>query len=464
MAELEVFAAYDRSTIATLPMQDEAECLATLDRSAQLYQDRDAWLPKHRRIEILRRAAQLIENRKEELVLQAAREGGKPYRDSQVEVQRGIEGIETALAELHHFGGTEIPMALSARSSNRMAYTFRDPRGVILSLSAFNHPFNLIVHQVVPALAVGAPVIVKPASDTPLSCRSLVDIFYEAGLPEDWCRMLVCDNATSSKLVADSRVSFLSFIGSARVGWMLRSTLAPGAACALEHGGVAPAIVDATADLDDAVPRLVKGGFYHAGQVCVSVQRIYVHASIRDRFLEQFVAQARSLRVGDPQHAETDVGPLIRPREVDRVDSWVQEAIAGGGVLQCGGERLSETCYAPTVILNPADDAKVSSEEVFGPVVCVYDYEVFDDAIARANAPDTFFQASMFTTDLEQALRAHRRLKGMAVMVNDHTAFRVDWMPFAGHRTSGLGTGGIGHSMQDMSLERMVVFRSNHLP
>ncbi len=458
--QLEVLSAYDERAIGSLSFQSTSECLVKLEQAHALHLDRDGWLPKHQRIEILERAAALVEARVDELATQAAREGGKPLVDSIVEVRRGANGIRAAIAELHHLGGEEIPMGLTPSAQGRIAYTYRDPRGVLLSLSAFNHPFNLIVHQVIPAVAVGCPVVVKPALTTPLSCRALVDILHEAGLPEAWCQMVVCDNETAGTLVSDSRVSFLSFIGSAKVGWMLRGMLPPGAGCALEHGGVAPAIVDESADLDDALPLLLKGGFYHAGQVCVSVQRIYAHRTIAESLTERLVAKAKKLRVGDPESPDTEVGPLILPREVDRVHAWVQEAVEGGAKLLCGGEKLSATTYAPTVLLNPPADAKVSTQEVFGPVVSIYAYDDLDDAIARANAPDTFFQASVFTRNLETALRAHRRLRGMAVMVNDHTAFRVDWMPFGGHLTSGLGLGGIGYTMRDLVLERMMVIRS----
>jgi acyl-CoA reductase-like NAD-dependent aldehyde dehydrogenase len=460
MTELKVLTAYDEQPLATLPMQDEAQCMAALDRAHGLYADRDAWLPLHERVAILERAAGIIESRAEELALQAAREGGKPLRDSTVEVSRGVQGLRAAVAELHSFGGTEVPMGLRERGAGRVAWTFREPRGVVFAISAFNHPFNLIVHQVVPAVAVGAPVVVKPASDTPLSCKALVDILHEAGLPEGWCEMLLCDNDVAEKIVADRRVAFLTFIGSHRVGWHLRSRLAPGAACVLEHGGVAPALVEATADLDDAIPLLVKGGFYHAGQVCVSVQRIYVHEDVMDRFTAAFVPQVQALKVGDPSSPDTEVGPLIRPAEVDRVESWVSQARGAGAQVLAGGERISRTCFAPTVLRDPPDDAKVSCDEVFGPVVSLYGYRDLDDAIRRANGPDSYFQAAIFTRDLEHALRAHRRLRGMVVMINDHTAFRVDWMPFGGHLSSGLGAGGIRYTMDEMALERMVVIRS----
>lgn len=454
---------YDGSRIETLTHTDEASALAALEVAHGLHGRREGWLDAQTRRQVLERFAALVEGRVEELARQATLEGGKPLRDSLVELRRAVGGVRVAIEEIGKLTGHEVAMGLTASSAHRFAHTFREPRGVVLAISAFNHPFNLIIHQVITAVAAGCPVLVKPALTTPLSCVSVVELLGEAGLPDGWCQLLLCDNAVTEKLVSDPRVSFLTFIGSARVGWYLRSKLAPGAACALEHGGVAPVIVDATADIDVAIPLLTRGGFYHAGQVCVSVQRIYVHESLRERFTQELLASVAALKTGDPLDADTEVGPLIRSAEVDRVHSWVREAIDGGAELLAGGDRLSETTYAPTVLLNPAGDARISREEVFGPVVALYGYTDLDDAIARANAPDVFFQAAIFTQDLDTALSASRRLDGMAVMVNDHTAFRVDWMPFGGHRQSGLGLGGVAHTMRDMTVERMVVFRSKLL-
>lgn len=455
--------AFDEAHLQTLASTTEREAFAALETAHRLHRDRAGWLDAPTRIQILRRFAALVEGQAETLARQAAAEGGKPLKDSRVEIARAINGVEVARGEIGQLHGTEIPMGLTASSAHRFAHTYREPRGVVLAISAFNHPFNLIIHQVITAVAAGCPVLVKPALTTPLSCKSVVELLGEAGLPDGWCQLLLTNNSVSEKLVGDPRVSFLTFIGSARVGWCLRSKLAPGAACALEHGGVAPVIVDATAEIDESLPLLTRGGFYHAGQVCVSVQRIYLHRDIAEAFTGKFIAAVGELKTGDPLDERTDVGPLISRREGERVHAWVQEAIAGGAELLCGGRRVSETTYEPTVLRNPPAEARVSQEEIFGPVVALYTYDDLDEAIDRANAPNVFFQASIFTRDLETALLASRRLNGMAVMVNDHSAFRVDWMPFGGHGPSGLGLGGIGYTMRDMSLERMVVFRSRAL-
>jgi len=461
---LEVHAPFDRSLIATVEAAGAETVEQAMAQAHALFRNRDAWLPAQERIAILERVAELMKARAETLALEAAREGGKPLIDSRVEVARAIDGVRNCVECIRENAGREVPMGINAASAHRLAMTHREPIGVVVAVSAFNHPLNLIVHQVGPAIAAGCPVVVKPAEDTPLSCLRFVGLLREAGLPEAWCQALVVsDLAVAEALVTDARVGFFSFIGSARVGWMLRSKLAPGARCALEHGGAAPVLVEADADLDDALPLLAKGGFYHAGQVCVSVQRVFCDASVAHEVARGLAELGQDMRVGDPTLEDTEVGPLIRPREVQRVDEWVQEAVAGGARLLCGGKALSETTYAPTVLLDPPVDARVSREEIFGPVICVYSCTDMAAAIEQANALPFAFQAAVFTRDLHRALRAYRRLDASAVMVNDHTAFRVDWMPFAGLRQSGLGVGGIPYTFEDMQIEKLLVLRSPEL-
>ena len=460
----EVVAPYDGSLIATVDIADASAVETALSTAHALYNDRDKWLSAPQRIEILQRAATIMQERAAELAIEAAREGGKPLVDSQVEVARAIDGVHNCIDCIKENHGTEIPMGINAASMGRMAMTHREPIGVVVAVSAFNHPLNLIIHQVGPAIASGCPVVIKPAGDTPLSCLRFISILREAGLPPEWCMpVVVTDRAVSTSLVADKRVAFFSFIGSGKVGWSLRSQLAPGARCALEHGGAAPVIVEADADLDDALPLLAKGGFYHAGQVCVSVQRVYVHSSIARQVAEKIAELGNNMRVGDPTLAETDVGPLIRPREVDRVHEWVEDAIASGAEKLSGGHKISDTCYATTVLYNPSDDAIVSKNEIFGPVILVYSYDDMDEAITKANSLPVAFQAAVFTKNIDKAMRAYKRFDASAVMVNDHTAFRVDWMPFAGLKESGHGVGGIPHTFHDMQIEKMIVLRSPEL-
>lgn len=463
-ARLEVTAPFDGAPIATLDTADDAAADRALAAAHNLFRDRSRRLDVERRVEILKQAASIMRERAEFLALEAAREGGKPLVDSRVEVARAIDGMDICVETLRCQSGVEVPMQLNAASAQRIAFTRHEPIGVVVAVSAFNHPLNLIVHQVAPAVATGCPVIVKPAEDTPLSCMRFVEILREAGLGEEWCQALtVTDLAVATRLVTDHRVAFFTFIGSAKVGWMLRSQLAPGTRCALEHGGAAPAIVAHDADLDTAVDLLAKGGFYHAGQVCVSVQRVFADRTIARDVAQRLVNRARSLRLGDPTLPDTEVGPLIRNREVQRVDKWVQEALAGGAEALCGAEVVSPSTYAPTVLYDPPGDARVSAQEVFGPVVCIYPYDSMDEAITRANSLPVAFQSAVFTRQIDTAMEAYERLDASAVMVNDHTAFRVDWMPFSGLRESGLGVGGIPHTMYDMQIEKMLVMRSPSL-
>jgi len=461
---LEVRAAFDHSVIGTLDPVDETGVEAALATAYRLFRNRDTWLTPAQRIEILEKAARIMADQAEELALEAAREGGKPLVDSRVEVARAIDGMHICIETLRTRGGEEIPMGVNAASLNRLAFTRYEPIGVVVAFSAFNHPLNLIVHQVGPAVATGCPVIVKPATDTPLSCFRFIRILRQAGLPDPWAQALLTkDHKVGARLVADERVGFFSFLGSAGVGWWLRSQLAAGTRCALEHGGVAPVIVAADADLEDAIPLLAKGGFYHAGQVCVSVQRIFAHEDIARRLAESIAEQGKTMSVGDPTSAETDIGPLIRPPETDRIHEWVTEAVEAGAELLSGGSKISDNCYPATVLYDPPADTRVSTHEVFGPVICVYPYKDMDAAIERANALPYAFQAAVFSKGLDTALRAYRRLDASAVMVNDFTAFRVDWMPFAGLRQSGMGVGGIPHTMADMQIEKMLVLRSGEL-
>jgi acyl-CoA reductase-like NAD-dependent aldehyde dehydrogenase len=459
-----VRAPFDGAAIGSAAGADESVVETALATATRLFRDRGAWLAPHRRVEILERAASLLAARAEDFALAAAREGGKPLVDSRVEVTRAIDGLKLCGEALRGAHGDEVPMGLTAASAGRVAFTTREPVGVVVAVSAFNHPLNLIVHQAGPAIAAGCPVIVKPSEETPLTCLRFVKLLRDAGLPDEWCQPVVTKEiAVAQSLVTDRRVGFLSFIGSAGVGWMLRSKLAPGARCALEHGGVAPVIVAADADLARVVPLLLKGGFYHAGQVCVSVQRIYAARAIAAELTERLAEAASRLVVGDPTRTETEVGPMIRHREVDRVHEWIEEARSAGATIACGGRRISASCYAPTVVGEPPESVRVSRLEVFGPVVCVNAFDDVDDAIRRANSLPFAFQAAVCTRDLDFAMRCFRRLDASAVMVNDHTAFRVDWMPFAGLRESGLGVGGIAHTMRDMQTEKMLVLRSPEL-
>ena len=461
--KLKVFSPYDLSLIKEIPLVGKEQAEKTVKTAYGLFQNQALWIPAHERIAILERTAELMNERMEELAITAAQEGGKPYLDSKVEVLRAINGVKLAAEHIGQLKGEQIPMGLTKASENRIAFTTKEPIGVVLSISAFNHPLNLIVHQVVTAVAAGCPVIVKPANSTPLSCISLVNILIEAGLPEGWCQVMICDHKVAEGLVKDKRINYLSFIGSSKVGWYLKSILASGTRCALEHGGVAPVIVEKDADFKEMLPLLLKGAFYHAGQVCVSVQKVFAHHSICEELANQLAKLASKLVVGNQLDAKTEVGPLISPQEVDRVEEWVNEAVKAGAKLLVGGKRISDTCYQPTVLLNPPQHVKVSTLEIFGPVICIYSFKNRDKAIAIANSLDVHFQAAVFTKNIDVALDTVKKLNASAIMVNDHTAFRVDWMPFGGRDASGIGVGGIPFTMDEMTRDKLMVIKSSVL-
>ncbi len=457
---LTVYSAWTREPVHELPYNSAADADKYLEESVQLW--KQGPLRKSKRIEILEKASTLINERAEMLAKQIALEGGKPYTDALVEARRAASSVKAAAEALSHSAGVEIPMGLTPSTEGYRAYTRIEPIGPVVAVSAFNHPLNLIAHQVAPAVAAGCPVIIKPASATPLSCLSFIDILREAGLPEIWARPLLVSNEIATKVITDPRVAFFTFIGSAKVGWSLRSKLAQGTRCALEHGGSAPVIVTGDTDIEDAVSRLVKGGYYHAGQVCVSAQRLFVDKKVHKEFLETFKTRVESLKVDDPQLENTEVGPLIHPKEVERVHEWVEEAVESGAKCVTGGKILSDTTYAPTILDQPGPQTKLSREEVFGPVTAIYSYDSIEDAIDRANNVPWAFQAAVFTQNLKTAELASNKLNAATVMLNEHTAFRADWMPFAGWRASGHDTGGIPYTFHSMTREKMVVTRDQN--
>ncbi|MFG4004799.1 aldehyde dehydrogenase family protein [Flavobacterium aquidurense] len=459
----EITSPYDLSFIKELPLIGKNDIDKILDTAQHLFADQSKWIPAYKKIEILEKTASIMTERIEDLLVTAISEGGKPWQDSKAEVLRAIKGVKLAAEHISQIKGEQIPMGLTDASLNRIAFTSKEPIGVVAAVSAFNHPLNLAVHQIVTAIAAGCPVIFKPATATPLSGLALAEILKEAGLPAGWLQVILCDNEAAELLVTDPRVNFFSFIGSAKVGWYLKSKLSPGTRCALEHGGAAPVIVEKDADFDEMIPSLVKGGFYHAGQVCVSVQRIYVNQKICDAFIEKFAAATNALITGDPLDKKTDVGPLITPKEVDRVEEWVNKAVKKGAKIITGGKRISDTFFQPTVLFNPSEDSLVSTKEIFGPVVCIYSFTNRDEAIKRANALDVHFQAAVFTKNIDIALDTVKKLNATAVMVNDHTAFRVDWMPFGGRDSSGIGMGGISYAINEMTREKLTVFKSKFL-
>lgn len=457
MSSFQVINPYNQKILNTLNYHnsDDVENALTIAHKTE----RSTPLQKTQRLKILREFYRLCTEHKTELIDTAISEGGKPYRDSVVEIERGFQGIETAIQALSQLAGREIPMGITPSSSSRLSFTHHQPLGLVVALSAFNHPFNLIIHQVIPALAAGCPFILKPSSATPLSAMKVMELLKKAGLPNEYGQLLHLKHHDATKLATDPRVRALNFIGSAAVGWNLKSCVAPGVRVTLEHGGVAPVILAPDALSEQIAPSLVRGCFYHAGQVCVSVQKIYVHQDQAEDFQKVFVQETQKLIVGDPHDAQTDVGPLINAKELERVHLWVNEATEKGATLLYGGDKLENHCFQPTILLNVPKNCRLYQEEIFGPVVMIETYDHIDEVIDSINSTPFAFQAGLYGQNIDWLMRSAQKLYAQTVMINDHSAFRVDWMPFGGLKNSGIGLGGIENTLKEYCVEKLYVMK-----
>lgn len=417
-------------------------------------------MPAFQRAEILYKVAELMKNEHEDLAMTIANEGGKPLTDARIEVTRAINTVKMSGDEALQLNGNQLTMDRAPGTQNHIAFSIRQPLGIILAISAFNHPVNLICHQVATAIAAGNTVLVKPASTTPISCLKMARLFQKAGLPDGVINVLTISGRETDKIISDKRIRFVSFIGSGEVGWNIRKKVHNGVGCAFEHGGTAVAVVDEKADLEKAVPALLKGGYYHAGQVCVSTQIVYLHEKVYDGFIEKFQNGVSKLIVGDPTMVETQVGPLIEHQETDRVEKWVDEAISMGAKALIGGTKISDSLYSPTILEDVTEEMLVWKEEIFGPVVCFIKYSNLDQVIQSVNQKPFSFQTCIYSQDIDVCMHYARSIETKACMINDHTAFRVDWMPFGGSKESGLSMGGVRYSIEEMTEEKMIIIKN----
>ena len=450
---LEVLSPYDGSLVGRVAKGGAEDARRAVDAAARAMGDP---LPAHERAAILDRTAQLVTERADEIARTISSEAGKPMKAARIEAARASSTFTMAAVEARKLAGDAVPMDASPAGVGKLALTLRIPIGVVGAISPFNFPFNLVAHKVAPALAAGCAVVLKPASQTPLSALLLAELETEAGLPPGWLNV-VCGSAAEigDVLVEDERVTLITFTGSAGVGWKLRER-APRKRVNLELGNATPVVVAADADLEDAATRLAANAFSFAGQSCISVQRIYVERRAYDAFLERFLPKVEALVVGDPADDATDVGPLIAASERDRVLEWVDEAKASGARVLTGGE-LSGELLRPTVIADARPDAKVACDEVFGPVCTVTAYDTLDEAIALANGTRYGLQAGVFTRDVKAALEAARRLEFGGVTINEAPTFRADQMPYGGIKDSGNTREGPAYAVSEMTEERLVV-------
>lgn len=413
-------------------------------------------LPAYERAAILMRASSELAHRKQEIALTVAGEAGKPLKDALTETERAAMTFHVAAEEARRLGGEFVPMDLAPHGAGRLAIVKRVPVGPIAAISPFNFPLNLTAHKIAPAIAAGNPIVVKPATKTPLSAITLADILVRAGLPGDAISVLPMTRTTGDRLVTDERFKLLTFTGSSSVGWGMK-TRAGKKRVILELGGNAGVIVDDTADIAFAAGRVAAGGFSFAGQSCISVQRVYVHDRVFDDFTSALVKLVEGLKVGDPLEATTDVGPMIEEGEAERVESWVREAVADGARVLTGGKRLGGALYAPTVLTDVPADARVCAEEVFAPVVILARFSSFEAALVEVNRSTYGLQAGVFTASLERSLQAFDAIEAGGVLVNDVPTWRIDHMPYGGVKDSGLGREGPKYTIEEMTEPRLLV-------
>ena len=454
-AWIDVRSPYSGEVVGRVPKAGATETRRALDAAAAAMADP---LPAHKRAEILVRVAGYLGKRHEEAARTISAEAGKPMKAARVEAARAMSTYTFAAVEARTLAGEMVPMDASQAGEGKLAFTLRRPIGIVGAISPFNFPLNLVAHKIAPALAAGCAVVLKPASQTPLSALLLAELEQEAGLPAGWLNVVAGPAAEiGDVLVEDERVKLLTFTGSSDVGWSLRQR-APRKKVALELGNATPVIVEADADLDEAAAKLVANAFAFAGQSCISVQRIYVQRTVYDAFLALFVPLVEALVAGDPADDATDLGPVIDAGACDRILAWIEEARAMGARVLAGGEA-NGTVIRPTVIAEPPLDAKVSCEEVFGPVVTVTPYETFDEAVELANGTRFGLQAGIFTADVRRALDAAHRLEFGGVTVNEAPTFRADQMPYGGVKDSGTTREGPAYAVREMTEERVVVLQ-----
>jgi acyl-CoA reductase-like NAD-dependent aldehyde dehydrogenase len=451
---IDVLSPYSGELVGRVAKGGAAEARRAVDAAAKAL---ESPLPAHKRGEILVRVAGLIGRRHEELARIISDESGKPIKAARVEASRAMSTYTFAAVEARTLAGEMVPMDGAQAGEGKLGFTIRRPIGVIGAISPFNFPCNLVAHKIAPALAAGCPVVLKPASQTPLSALFLAELELEAGLPAGWLNVVVGPaSEIGDVLVEDERVKLITFTGSGEVGWGIQER-APRKRVKLELGNSTPVIVAADADIEVAAAKLAGGAFAFAGQTCISVQRVYIERPAYDAFVAAFVPKVEALTVGDPADDDTDVGPVIDEGSHSRILEWIAEAERAGATLLTGG--VEGELIKPTVLGNVPDDQKVSCEEVFGPVVVLNPIDSVDEGIERANGTKYGLQAGIFTASLASALDAAERLEFGGVTVNEAPTFRSDQMPYGGVKASGNTKEGPAWAVREMTEERLVVIQ-----
>lgn len=454
----EVKSPWDESPIGRMAEGDEN----TIDQAVRAAHKvfTESPIPQYERAEILERAARLVAERQEDLARVISAEAGKPIKTARGEAARTVDTLTFSAVEARKLTGGTVPMEASSAGVGKLGVMLRVPLGVVGAISPFNFPLNLVAHKLGPAIAAGNAVVLKPASQTPISSIKLAEILIEAGLPDGWLSVVPGSGSTvGNALVEHDLVKAISFTGSAPVGWGIRSKV-PHKRVGLELGSNAPLIVNDDGDWETAADKSQLHAFSHAGQSCISTQRILLHEAIADRFIERLTGNIEKLKIGNPADPETDVGPLITRGDRDRVKGWIDEAVEGGGKVLTGGKLVDEDrCLAPTLIENPDFQANVWCAEIFGPVATIHRFSDLDEAIRMANDSPYGLQAGVFTRDMGSGLKAAMELEFGGVMINEMPTFRADQQPYGGVKDSGNTREGPAYSIIEMTEERIITLQ-----
>ena len=451
---LEVKFPYDGTVVDSVYMASQDDMEDAMARAVKGFEITRK-LPSHKRSEILQNMHRLMTERFDEIVEAMIMEGGKNRKTAVGETSRALQTIFVSSEEARRLGGEVFSIDWTPAGENRQGFTRRAPIGTVLGITPFNYPVNLACHKIGPAIAVGNPIIIKPAEKTPLSSVILAEIILEAGYPPEAFSMLNAWGRETEVMITDPRIAMISFTGSASVGWMLKSK-AGQKKVTLELGGNAGVIVHSDADLEVASSQAAAGGFANAGQNCISVQRLLIQRDVFEEFTELFVEKVKALKVGDPRDADTDVGPVITMQDAQRAENWVAEAKNAGASVLYGGTR-DGLMFQPTIMTETLPDMKVNCEEVFAPVVTVSPYNTWDDAVAIINDSPYGLQAGLFTNDMKRIMDAWERIDVGGLQVNSVSTFRVDHMPYGGIKASGFGREGVKYAIEDMTELRLMV-------
>lgn len=452
---VEIRSPYDGSPVAVVHRAGPADVERAIAAAVEAFAETRR-LPSWRRAEVLHAIAAGIAGRREELARTIALEAGKPLKAARVEVDRGAFTFTIAAEETKRSYGEIVPLDWLPGNDGRVAHVRRVPLGPIAGITPFNFPLNLVAHKVAPALAAANPIVIRPASQTPVTALKLAEIVAGAGWPAGGFSVVPCSTQVAAPLVEDERIKLLSFTGSPAVGWGLKAR-AGRKRVTLELGGNAAVIVNADADVDYALERIVWGGFAYAGQTCISVQRVYVHSSLYDAFAGALAQRVEALRTGDPLDEETDVGPLIDAGALERVEEWIAEARDGGAEVLAGGER-DGSVWRPTVLAGLREDMRVSCEEVFAPVIGLFSFDDVEQAIDAAGRSEFGLQAGLFTNDMRVVEAAFDRIEVGGLMVNDVATYRIDHMPYGGVKSSGFGREGVRYAIEEMTELKLLTF------